>query len=528
MRPIVLSLALLVACGPDSVLVDDENAEFADGRTLVQTFEPQHRAPRVDLILVIDDSPSMRSFTERWAENAAAFAFIAEIDEYPADLRIAITTTSVPGPTCAGPRARGGEPILDSCRAHLEDFVGPDELGGDVEDLAAICEQHCSLAEIPRVPSPGGDDHDHDTLALRPWIEAPQNPFGGNLDGVELAEALACASLQGFRGCSYESPIEAAARMVEHMRDPDHPMSEFRRPDARLGIVTVGDEDDCSHPEPSATIFDPAGDRTFWPDPLADAPTSAVCVRAGLECDEQGCELVDHELDGTPTDNPASAVLTPTSRLHDALAAAGELDDPMWLPHIASVGGYRTDGSVFYTPPGPDLSEDEQAYLDGFGVLPGCEGAEPDLRAAPGGRLAAAGTPGAQYSICEADWFVALEAFALKIKDILKVWCVEFDCVDDCVFEEVDYQAVRTPLPSCVRDEAGWTIDPQTQDFVLPADAEACWVMRTDANQLTSDIADDIPLECSNDGHPGEIVVRRRAGSLLPYDSVYQLRCRPC
>jgi hypothetical protein len=531
---VVLSLLLFVACGPDSI---GGAGEDADPYTLTQTFEPHRRAPRVDMILVVDDSPSMRPFTDRWAQNLDAIAQVIEADDVAADIRIAITTTSVPGPTCNGKRARGGEPVLDSCRSNLEDFVGSDEhgeLGGSVEDLAAICEEVCTLDEIPRVPSPGSDDHDLHALAVRPWIEAPNNPTGGNLDGVELAEALACAGLQGFNGCKYESPIEAAARMVEHMADPNHPMSEFRRADAMLMIVTLGDEDDCSHSDASATIFDPAGDRTFWADPEAAEPTSAVCINAGLACDEQSCELVDHALGGTPTGDSANAVLKSTSRLHDALVAAGEFDDPPWVPYVASIGGFLNTGAVHYASPESGLNEDEQVYFDGFGVLPGCVAPQmepaPMLRAGPGGRLAAAGSQYAQYSICDANWSPVMEVFAAHILLGPPPWCMAFDCVanldpssavlePDCVLEELDYRATPTRLPSCERDETGWVIDPQTMNYVVPPGADACWVSLTD---------DDMSSECVHEELPGEIKVARRPGSPLPYDSVYQLRCRPC
>jgi hypothetical protein len=555
-RCLALALALLaplVACGPDKASLEGSETsgetgdEFDDGRTLVQALEPPYRPRRLDLILIVDDSPSMRPFTETWAQNARAFGEALEAAHPVVDIRVAITTTSVPGPACPEPEASGGEPVLTSCRAHLEDFVGLDEhgeLGGGIEDLTTVCETACSLDELPLVPSPGADEHDLDDLELRPWIEGPRNPFGGNLDGVGLPQALACAGLRGFTGCRFESPIEAAARMVEHMSDPGHPLSEFRRPDATLGIITIGDEDDCSHPDSSATIFDPAGERTFWPDPGATEAPSAVCINAGLDCDDQGCALTDHALDGSPTGDPASAVLTATTRLHEALEAAGELDVDPWAPVIANIGGYRVDGSVVYTPPGPGLSAEDQLYLDGFGVLPGCQaaGPEPDslLRAGPGGRLAAAGDPNDQFSICAPDWTPALGLSVGWGGPQPAPWCIEFACVEDlepasalfvpdCVVEQIDYDDTRTALPACLRDEAGWVIDPETYNYALPASEDACWAWRTDTDgSLSEDPYDDAAAYCLDLGHAGEIVVARRLGTYLPYDSTYELRCRPC
>lgn len=129
MRRIALAPALvLIACGPELTSGSEGGEDpLADGRTLTQAFEPYRRAPRIDMILVIDDSPSMRQFSELWALNLGAFADVIEAEDLVADIRVAITTTSVPRPTCAGARAPGGEPMIDSCRAHLEDFVGADE-----------------------------------------------------------------------------------------------------------------------------------------------------------------------------------------------------------------------------------------------------------------------------------------------------------------------------------------------------------------------------------------------------------------
>ena len=540
---LVLSSLACLACAPDTTMSD---SGFADGRTLVQVFEPDHRAPRVDLILVVDDSASMGAFTPSWAENLAAFAAVIEAEDVHADVRIAITTTSVPGPTCAGPRAIGGEPSLSSCRSHLDDFVGADEhgeLGGEVVDRRAVCEDACSLAEIPRTLSPGRDDLDLSSLALRPWIEPPHNPHGGNLDGVSLAEALTCVGLQGSAGCSFESPIEAAARMVEHLGDPTHPLAEFRRPDAALMILFVGDEDDCSHPDASASVFDPGGERLFWPDPAASEPTSGICIRAGARCDADGCALQDHALDGTPTADPGGAVLMPTDRLRAALVAAGEYDDPVWIPYVASIGGYTSQGDLYFAAAETEDAPEAQPWVEAFAIAPGCAAPQPfgapTLRAGPGARLAAAASEGSLFSICEPDWSAAMAVFAERIKPGFSPWCIEFECVadltpddptlePDCVLEEIDYADERTPIPACERDADGWLSEDDGYSYVYPAGAEACWVWRTDADQSTASLLDDVDSVCADEGRLGNVAVTRKPGAPLPYASHYELRCRPC
>jgi hypothetical protein len=254
--------------------------------------------------------------------------------------------------------------------------------------------------------------------------------------------------------------------------------------------------------------------------------------------------LQDHALDGSATEDPSAAVLTPVARLEAALLAAGEYEVEPWDPYVASIGGYRSNGQVQYSSPTLGVEDDEQAYLDAFGVLPGCETPQPFgaplLRAGPGGRLAAATSEGSTFSICDDDWTQALDPLASRMRDVLRPWCIEFECVadrspddpllePDCVFEEVDDAAQRWPVPTCERDADGWRIDPLTHECVIPADADTCWVWRTDAEGLTETPTDDTYIACSDRGWLGNVqLARRPGGARLPYDSHYELRCRPC
>lgn len=544
--PLLCALSLSLACGPDSSSASEGGEPWADGRTLVDTYLPA-AAGRVDVIMVIDDSASMRGHLPTLAANVGAFGELLALGEI--DARVAITTTSVPGPTCAGARALGGSPIVESCRAHLEDFVGPDEhgqQGGGSEDLQALCEQACSLDSIERVVSPGSTEAGG--LAVRPWIDGPFTFGAGNLaEGVAFGEALSCALMQGFGGCAFESPLEAAARMVERYADPSDTMFGFRRPSAALMVVVISDEDDCSHPDSSGTIFSPDGDQVFWP-PGASEPLSAICFNAGVSCEGGSCSVRDKDAAGVPVDDPGLAVLfNPAARLGAAFEAASEfaLD---FVPVVSVVGGYRSNGDLVYAQPEP--GSEHEAYAQAYGVGPGCTGPSAQggpLRAAPGGRLAAATdafTPGANFSICDGDWSVGFEPVLAQIRDQVRPWCFpgegepDWGCVaelgggvaglpaPDCVLEQVEGEQRETVAP-CERDAQGdWLVDEQTHDYRIPAGEPACWAYQLDLEGLSESLYDDPDVECSDEGARGSLKIAR--SEPIPYEAYYALRCRPC
>jgi hypothetical protein len=132
-----------------------------------------------------------------------------------------------------------------------------------------------------------------------------------------------------------------------------------------LGIVYVTDELDCSYNPAAELAFLPEGNRVFWSDPDAVAPTSALCWNAGVACTGgapvyDDCLSADRNVDGGPaTAGSIDAVLRPVGRYVDQLVAGDVF--------VAAINGVYTTGEVEYTTAG--TAEE----LEVFGIGPGCD-----------------------------------------------------------------------------------------------------------------------------------------------------------
>lgn len=354
---------------------------FDEGATLI-TERPTLPPTKLDVLIVIDDSPSM---ADGYAEFAGSLGDLAEMyGTHYFDIHVAVTTTSVPGAACADiPSAAGGALLTDSCRAHLDDFWGPNEHEPDGPwlDARTECERHCPFETLVREPSPLEEDSPE--LAVRPWFENTFNARGDNLgDGQDFVSALTCASLRGFGGCPMESPIEAARRAVTAMTTPGDPAYGFFREGSWRRILILSNEDDCSHPEWAASIFEP--DSAFAEG--GSASPSAICHRAGTSCSDEHCAPAMRGLDGALVDDPEQAVLLPPEALRETLDAAGL--DP--LPYVLVVGG--VEGTSDSIDPWPDVGSEPEwsdpTWVEAHGWGWACE-SESGLRAQPSARTGA-------------------------------------------------------------------------------------------------------------------------------------------
>lgn len=512
-------VSVTLICALLSVACADE---VVPNSRLASTYQRIDRRP-VDVLLVIDDSPSMHGHQATLAANLDSFAQVFTVESLLLDVRVAVTTTSVAGPTCAGAFARGGELLTDACASLPSSaFVGPSEFDSELLDHSVLRDASCSLDLIDRRISPI-DELEQD-LALRPWFEPATNSYGGNLpDGIMLPEALANVGLRGFGGCEFESPLAAAREVLEQVQTEGDPAFGFLRTGAPLLIVFIGDEDDCSHPEGSATIFDPQGERVFWSDPQAAAPTSAVCHNASTICDEQGCEIIDRDLGGEPTSDPLAAVLDPAASFEAELALLRAERDVA----IMVVGGIGTEGIEW--PAGDPGDPADLAWREQFGWSPACT-SPTGARAQPPGRLhgiaSTAVTKPLTTSICAADWTQVLTPVGMG-PNIVLPWCAPPEIRADLECE----LSVRTPIETyamanCVRDESGWVIDPETDAPRIPLGEERCWVVLDDPEGATEEVYDDMTGECVDQGSSVEWRIFARPGTLpLPRASVYESWC---
>jgi hypothetical protein len=234
-RLIVVASALLWACG-DPELKLGELQHAVERSMSVCVGSPR----AVDILLVVDGSPSM---ADEAANLAANMQWIMSIYDHPdvgPDYRIAVTTTDAPHPNCDPSIDRAGRLVATTCRARIDDFRKAESSeAGALDVTEAGCLETCPLSTLDVLPTTiesEGEAHP------RPWIE--DNRDRSNLPpGVSATQALACLGPQGVSGCEAESPIEAARQALLRSLDRNDPAFGFIRPHAALFLLFITDED---------------------------------------------------------------------------------------------------------------------------------------------------------------------------------------------------------------------------------------------------------------------------------------------
>ena len=199
------------------------------------------RPIQVDLLLVIDSSPSM-ALEQQWglAERIedAIQELISPIDRGPEtrpvfeDLHVGIIT---------GDMGTAGHSV-DTCEnpSHGEDGVLRNS--GNGED----CDRSYSS------PDCGRDEC--------PWLahsdDVPDD--GSDPDVPPLWEDAACIANVGASGCLFQQPLEASLRALTVHAEPGGPNEGFLRDDSLIVVFYITDGDDCSAEDIS--IFDPDRD----------------------------------------------------------------------------------------------------------------------------------------------------------------------------------------------------------------------------------------------------------------------------
>jgi hypothetical protein len=510
-------------CGADGT--DGTDGSGTDGGDTMGggTFEVNRD---IDILFVIDNSGSMGEEQAILAANIGSFIDVLENDEVEANYRIGVTTTDMGNPWCpsGSTTPEAGKLVLSSCKTRLADFLFSDDV--DVQDLA--CNDICTLDESELEILPTTTDFDP-VAKPRPWIEriAQQTNLPSTTD---MAEAFACFGPQGVNGCGFESPLEAMYFALLRAVSSTEENYGFIRDNALLAVIFLTDEVDCSHNPDWSAIFDEDGNRAFWSDPAADFPTSAVCWNAGVQCqgdpsNYDSCDPINKGVNGAAGVSDDEAVLYPVSRyinLLQDIEDSKQALNPEQEVIVALIGGVDDSGQAFYA----DSLVDPE-FQNTFGIGPGCEVPNPldpnePIRAIPPVRLREvtnAFTPGNMFSICAPDYSPALEEVVSRFRTQIQPACFTFCVADsDPATELVDAECMLSqvpggPIAECMRDANGYVVDPETDDYMMPAEnVNVCYALRTDKFELSEDPLDDMALECVDANYNLEFVIERRPG----------------
>jgi hypothetical protein len=541
------SLALIVVCNallgcakvPPEVeepldLCNDSLRDTGDVLTLQTNRD-------VDILFVIDNSASMAAAQAKLAGSVAAL--VDALDEAGANYRFGVTTTDNGNLWCPTTTPERGELVASSCTTRLDDFV----LGGGLIDARELaCNDVCTLDAADLEILPTTTDRDP-TAAPRPWIE--HNEGLTNLPpGTDFAQALACLLPQGIAGCPFTQPLESMYLALARATAVEQASSGFIRRESVLVVVFLTDGVDCSHGADAAEIFAADGSKTFWADPDAEAPTTALCWNAGVACigDPSGyesCDPVNKDLDGKGEVSDPMAVLRPMSRYlglvrgirdeKQALNAGRQVIVAL----IGGVSGNGEDWSVSYV----DVSESDPGVHQVYGIGPGCT-ADDGTIAAPPVRvrdLSEAFVADTMYSICAADFRPGLEDLAGRIREQFWPGCYS-KCVHDqdpstavvdpecTVWESLPANVPSSEVRECARTPEGhYAIDPQTGRHVMPADdVDTCYVALVDPDgSHTPDPHDDMSPECVERNFNLEFVIAHRFGVPAPGATAYWADC---
>jgi hypothetical protein len=246
--PLIAAIAAAAAVGATACY--EAPVERPENR-VTQTWSSRvEQRDEIDLLFVIDDSPSMRPKQEalraRFASLMEPLAALAARGA-PSKLHIGVITTDLgAGPETIRASAGGCAPGGRGARLVAR---GP----GDPTCLGPVGKAYIEWDQTR--------------------TDASGAPASNLPSGRTLQETFSCIAAVGDKGCGFEQPLEAARKAI-HDRDDIPDNAGFFRDDAILVVVFVTDEDDCSAPA-TTDLFGAASTATGLQD-------SFRCVRYGV------------------------------------------------------------------------------------------------------------------------------------------------------------------------------------------------------------------------------------------------------
>ncbi len=262
--------------------------------------------------------------------------------------------------------------------------------------------------------------------------------------------------------------------------------------------MIVSDADDCSVSTAGLEMFDPAGERVFWSDPLADAPTPAVCWNASTEC-----ETVDGVLScGLRRYGPTGA----TNELPKVMRILSEI---IWMISAYSVEWLVIGGIPIAGVDALTFTDQPPEYVLEHGIGPSCDDQQGTAAIPPLRTIDAIYDEPILGSICSPDYLAEFDELGQRLVETLG----QPDCSNEVPVCDLDpatpmldtdcWLVGRRPgedrlVPECARASEGeYLVDPLTGRPAMPGPGvELCYVRKTDDQAYTSDPLDDVDAAC--------------------------------
>ncbi len=361
----------------------------------------------LDLLILIDDSPSMREEQAKLAEQVPALVNILltggvgtdAVDDFPpvANLHVGVITpdlgysTEPPTNYTVGVNFNPTGACTSTGKAGFMQVTG-----------LAGTPQECS-AQTPPLDTP--------------YLNYPEPPF----TQADFISDVTCVTGQAD-GCGFEQQLEAILAS-----DRNTGNSGFNRDDALLAIIMITDEDDCSTSDPRVFDVDPRSpDLNPYQGPFADPPTDSL-VQFNLRCwrHSEALQKIQRYVDGI-----ANLKADPSQVVFAAITGIPE-------DSVLDRANFNSDEeryNAILAHPGmveePNPTEDEEQDQ---ALTPACIAGDGSGAAAPGVRIVEtmrgladsnSGVGTVVESICADDYAPALNAIVDRIAAALRQLCL--------------------------------------------------------------------------------------------------------
>ena len=361
----------------------------------------------LDLLILIDDSPSMREEQAKLAEQVPALVNILltggvgtdAVDDFPpvANLHVGVITpdlgysTEPPTNYTAGVNFNPTGACTSTGKAGFMQVTG-----------LAGTPQECS-AQTPPLDTP--------------YLNYPEPPF----TQADFISDVTCVTGQAD-GCGFEQQLEAILAS-----DRNTGNSGFNRDDALLAIIMITDEDDCSTSDPRVFDVDPRSpDLNPYQGPFADPPTDSL-VQFNLRCwrHREALQEIQRYVDGI-----ANLKADPSQVVFAAITGIPEdsaLDRANFNSDEERYNAILAHPGMVEEPNPTDDEEQDQA------LTPACIAGDGSGAAAPGVRIVEtmrgladsnSGVGTVVESICADDYAPALNAIVDRIAAALRQLCL--------------------------------------------------------------------------------------------------------